>query len=153
METLLWGRRQAKNDQRPSLNSGPTLFQLQPHEPSVPATNPLSPIALCTGHRCAAIQRPLEDLHLKAGTVSSDGSGLSGRQCVLWTHEPVVDVASYLCLAMLVRALCKQVQHSKYLHFTSLANFEALYYICCTCLHRTLYEYYHATTVWDSTGK
>ena len=51
--------------------------ELQPHEPSVPAANPLPPIALCTGRRCAAIQRPLEDPRLEAGTVCG-GNGLSG---------------------------------------------------------------------------
>ena len=46
----------------------------------------------------------LEDLRLEAGTVLSDDSGLSGWQCVAWTHDPVVDVASFLCLAMLVQS-------------------------------------------------
>ena len=50
--------------------------ELQPHELSVPAANPSSPITLCTGRRCAAIERPLEDLHLEACTVC-DGDGLS----------------------------------------------------------------------------
>ena len=35
-----------------------------------------------------------------------DGNGLSGQQRVAWTHEPVVDGVSCLCLAMLVQVLC-----------------------------------------------
>ena len=35
------------------------------HEPSVPVMNPSSPIALCTGHRCAAIQHPLRTYALR----------------------------------------------------------------------------------------
>ena len=85
-------------------------MELQPHELSVPVTNPSSPISLCTCRRFAAIQRPLEDPHLEAGTVC-DGNGLSGQQCVAWTHKPVVDVASCLCLAMHVQVLCEQVEH------------------------------------------
>ena len=42
-----------------------SFAELQPHELSVPATNPLSHITLCTGRRCAVIQRPLEDLRLE----------------------------------------------------------------------------------------
>ena len=90
------------------------------HELSVSVTNPLFPIALCTGCRCAAIQRPLEDLRLEAGTVC-DGNGLSGRQRVAWTREPVVDGVSCLCLAMLVQVLCEQVEmlrhtYDRYIH-------------------------------------
>ena len=85
-------------------------MELQPHELSVPVTNPLSPIALCTCHRCAAIQRPLEDPRLEADTVCDD-NGLSGRQRVVWTHKPVVDGVSCLCLAMHGQVLCEQVEH------------------------------------------
>ena len=50
-----------------------------------------------------------EDLRLKAGT-ACDGNGLSGRQRVAWTYEPVVDGVSCLFLAMLVQVLCEQVE-------------------------------------------
>ena len=59
-----------------------SFTELQPHELSIPAANLSSPISLCTSRKCAAIQRPLEDPRLEVGTVSSDGSGLSGRQRV-----------------------------------------------------------------------
>ena len=59
-----------------------TLSRSFSHELLAPAMNPSSPIALCTSCRCAAIERPLEDLRLEAGIVSSDGSGLSRRQRV-----------------------------------------------------------------------
>ena len=72
-------RRKRTSDQARSRDLH-SFAELQPQEPSVPATNPSSPppIALCTGHRCAAIQRLLED---EAGTASCDGScGWSSAQ-------------------------------------------------------------------------
>ena len=78
-----------------------TISQSFSHKLSVPVANPSFPITLCTGRRCAAIQRPLEDLCLEAATVR-DGNGLSGRQRVAWTRVPVVGGVSCLCLAMLV---------------------------------------------------
>ena len=56
-----------------------TLSHSFSHELLVPVTNPSSPIALCTGCRCATIQRPLEDLRLEAGTcVMVMGSAMAG---------------------------------------------------------------------------
>ena len=69
-------RRKTASDRARTRDLHP-FIELQPHELSVPAANPLSPITLCTGHRCAAIQRLLEDLRLEAGTVCDD-DGLSG---------------------------------------------------------------------------
>ena len=59
-----------------------SFAELQPHELSVPVTNPSSPIALCSGRRCAAIQWPLEDLRLKAGTVCDSNGLISPEQCL-----------------------------------------------------------------------
>ena len=85
LETLLRRKATKKANQRPSSNPGPpTLSRSFSHGLSVPVTNPSSPIALCTGRRCAAILRVLEDLRLVAGTVC-DGNGLRGRQRVVWT--------------------------------------------------------------------
>ena len=75
-----------------------TLPRSFSHELSVPVANPSTLIALCTGHRCAAIQRRLEDLRLEAGTVC-DGNGLSRRQRVAWTRDlGWTDDVSCLCL-------------------------------------------------------
>ena len=71
------GDRRKRTSDRARTRDLHSFAELQPHEPSVPAANPSSPIALCTGRRCAAIQRPLEDLRLEAGTVC-DGNGLYG---------------------------------------------------------------------------
>ena len=71
------GNRRKRTSDRARTRDLHFFVELQPHEPSVPATNPSSPITLCTGRRCAAIQRPLEDLRFEAGTVC-DGNGLSG---------------------------------------------------------------------------
>ena len=76
-------RRKEKKDQRPRSNPGPTLFcGASATRLLVPVANSSLPIALCTGCRCAAIQRPLEDLRLETGTVC-DGNALSGRQHAL----------------------------------------------------------------------
>ena len=71
------GDRRKRTSDRARTRDLYSFAELQPHEPSVPAANSSSPIALCTGRRCAAIQRPLEDPRLEAGTVSG-GNGLSG---------------------------------------------------------------------------
>ena len=42
-----------------------TLLWSFSHEPSVPDANPSSPIAFCTGRRCAAIQRLLRTYALR----------------------------------------------------------------------------------------
>ena len=83
LQLISGARRQEKKDQRLSSNLGPTLFRgASATRLSVLVANPSPPIALCTGRRCAAIQRPLEDLHLETGTVCN-GDGLSWRQRVL----------------------------------------------------------------------
>ena len=75
------GDRRKRTSDRARTRDLHSFAELQPHEPSVPAANPLSPIALCTNRRSAAIQRPLEDLRLEAGIVCDD-KGLSGQQRV-----------------------------------------------------------------------
>ena len=62
LQTLL--RRRATGEEGPATELQPGIYTLSlsfSHELSVPGTNPSTPIALCTGRRCAAIQRPLED--------------------------------------------------------------------------------------------
>ena len=86
LQTLL--RRKATGGKGPATELEPgtyTLLQSFSHELSVPVAIPSSTIALCTGHRCAAIQRPLEDLRLKAGTVC-DCNGLSGLHFYCSAH-------------------------------------------------------------------
>ena len=55
-------QRKAAGEKGPATELEPGTYTLSwnfSHEVSVPAANPLSPIALCTGGRCVAIQRPL----------------------------------------------------------------------------------------------
>ena len=70
-------KRQEKKDQRSPSDPGPTLFRRASATRAIGPSRK-SPVAICTSRRCATIQRPLEDPRLEAGTVSSDGSGLSG---------------------------------------------------------------------------
>ena len=63
-------RRQGKKDQRPRSNLGPTLYrEFQPRDPQrlVEILRPHHSY-ICTGHRCAAMQRHLT-CDLEAGTV------------------------------------------------------------------------------------
>ena len=90
------GDRRKRTSDRARIRDLHSFAELQLHELSIPVANPSSPIALCTGRRCAAIQRPLEDLCLEAGTVC-DGNGLSGRQRVAWTREDSFDRVLICC--------------------------------------------------------